>query len=84
VKRIVEFSEGEANYLGGLYGVCFDNDGNAYVVGGDGVAKFDKSGNIMSVNRKVEGDKIACVGGRVYVFGEKRVGIYWRHVLFTC
>jgi len=83
VKTVVEYPWGHENYLDGLNGICFDDEGNAYVVGGDGVAKFDKNGNIMAVNRNVGGYKIACVGGRVYVFDNKRVGGYWRHVLYV-
>jgi len=83
VKRLVEYPQGHENYLDWLYGICFDEEGNAYVVGDDGVAKFDRSGNVLAVNRKVEGGKIACVGGRVYIFGDKKVGNYWRHVFYV-
>jgi len=84
VKRVVEYPKGHENYLDWLSGVCFDDGGNAYVVGGEGVAKFDKSGNILAVSKKVkEGRKIACIGGRVYIIGEKKVGNYWRQVLYV-
>jgi len=83
VKRVVEYPSDHVNYLGGLYGVCFDDYGKAYVVGGVGVAKFDESGKVLAVNRGVGGFKIACVGGRVYVFGVRRVDGYRRHVLYV-
>jgi len=83
VRRVVEYPRGHENYLDALLGICFDEEGNAYVVGWRGVAKFDKDGNVMAVNRGVGGLKIACVGGRVYVFGEKEVDYYDRHVLYV-
>jgi len=83
VKRVVEYPSDHVNYLGGLYGVCFDDYGKAYVVGGVGVAKFDKSGKVLAVNKEVGGFKNTCVGSRVYVFGVKRVGEYRRHVLYV-
>jgi len=82
VTRAVEYPWWHENYLGELNGVYFDEEGNAYVVGDDGVAKFDRSGNVLAVNRKVEGNKIACVGGRVYVFDERYMDGYQRHVLY--
>jgi len=83
VKRVMEYPEGHENYLERLYGVCFDDDDNAYVVGGWGVAKFDKYGNLLAVNKKLMGSKIACVKGRVYVFGESYVGKELRHVFYV-
>jgi len=83
VKKAVEYPAGHENYIGGLYGICFDEEGNAYVLGEDGFAKFDKNGNVLAVNRDVEGGKIACVGGKVYAFGERRVGDYLRHHLYV-
>jgi len=81
--KIVEYPKGHENNLGSLLGICFDEAGNAYIVGRDGVAKFDKSGNILAVKKLVNLYKIACVGGRVYVFGVKSVGGYGRHVLYV-
>jgi len=84
VKRVVEYPEGHENSLEELFGICFDEEGNAYVAGWDGVAKFDKNGELLAVNREVGRKwKIACVGGRVYVFGGKSVGDYWPHVLYV-
>jgi len=83
VKRIVEYPEGQENYLHWLYGICFDDDGNAYVVGGWGVAKFDKYGKLLAVNKKAKGSKIACIKGRVYVFGETYVGKELRHIFYV-
>jgi len=87
VKRVVEYPEGHENYLHQLYGICFDNNGDAYVVGWYGIAKFDKSGNLKAVYKKNPPNiawsisKIACVGGRVYIFGNRDVGGYARHIL---
>jgi len=83
VKRVVEFQLWHEDYLGDLYGVCFDDDGNAYVIGSDGVAKIDRNGHVLAVNRDVEREKIACIGGRVYVFGAIYVGKYRRHVFYV-
>mgnify|MGYP001772537166 CR=1 FL=1 len=83
VKRVAEYPRGRVGHLGGLGGVCFDDYGDAYVVGEQGVAKFDKGGDFLVANRGVGGDKIACVGGRVYVFGEKYVDGVYRHVLYV-
>jgi len=74
VKRVVEYPEGHENYLGLLLSICFDDGGNAYVVGSEGVAKFDKYGNLLAVNKKAKGSKIACVKGKVYVFGSELTG----------
>jgi len=87
VERVVEYPHGHENYLGWLYGICFDEEGDAYVVSIDYIAKFDKSGNLKAVYKKNPPNiawyisKIACVGGRVYVFGTRSVGDYLRHVL---
>jgi len=83
VKRIVEYPRDHENYLGDLYSICFDERGNAYVVGQYGVAKFNKYGDILAVSKRMGGVKIACVGGRVYVFGDRLVGNYERHVLYV-
>jgi len=83
VKRVVEYPLRLEGYLRWLNGICFDGGGNAYVVDWKGVAKFDKNGNVLAMNEEVRGLKIACVGGRVYVFGEKPVGNYGRHVLYV-
>lgn len=83
VRKVVAYSQGRENNLSILLGVCFDDEGNAYIVGAGGVAKFDKGGNFLAtVNRVVEGGKIACVGGRVYAFVVKRVDNYLRHILY--
>jgi len=68
VKTVVEE---EQKYLIRPRGICFDERGDAHAVGWDGVVKFDKSGKVLAVNRRAGGDKIACVGGRVYVFGSR-------------
>jgi len=83
VKNVIDYSRGHENFLGWLGGICFDEEGNAYVVSSSGVAKFDKYGNIVKVNRGVGGLKIACIGGRVYVFSRERMDNYWRHVLYV-
>jgi len=83
IKKVVEYALDHENYLEELLGVCFDDDSNAYVVGLGGVAKFDKNGNVMAVNKKAWGYKIACVGDKVYIFGIARMGGYWRHVLYV-
>jgi len=83
IKKVVEYAPGHKNYLESLFGVCFDEEDNAFVVGYWGIAKFDKSGNLVAVSKKVWGYKVACVGGRVYAFGEKKVGDYLRHVLYV-
>jgi len=84
VKKTVEYSEeSEVSYLNDLIGVCFNEDGNAYVLGEDGFAKFDKGGNVLASKILVNLDKIACVGSRVYVFGGWHVNGYWRHVLYV-
>jgi len=58
-----------------LLGITFDDAGNAYVVGIRGVAKFDKYGNLMAVNKKTDFKysilvKITYLNGYIYVFGE--------------
>jgi len=84
VKRVVEYPEGHENNLEELWGICFDKEDNAYVIGYFGVARFDKSGNLVAVSKKVEhGVKISCAGDRVYALGERYVGNYWRHVLYV-
>jgi len=73
-------------------GICFDESGNAYVADLEGVVKFDKDGNVLAED-DVGGEKIACVGDRVYVFGTKLefydevfemlVDRYKRHALYV-
>jgi len=67
IKKVVEYPVSHKYYIGSLLSVCFDNYGDAYVAGNSGVAKFDKYGNILAVNKDA-GGKIACVDDRVYVF----------------
>jgi len=67
IKKVVEYPVGHKYYIGKLLSVCFDDYGDAYVVGDSGVAKFDKYSNVLAVNKDARG-KIACVGDRVYVF----------------
>jgi len=81
VKKVVEFSDRLS--IGDLYSLCFDDSGNAYVVNPWGAAKLDKNGNILKVSKEIEGFKIACVGGRVYVFATRHVSGYLRHVLYV-
>jgi len=80
-------------YLGYLHGISFDNIGNAYVgswsevakyVGGwGGVAKLDKYGNVLKVNKGVDAKKITFINGFVYAFGNVHIDNYWRHVLYV-
>jgi len=80
--RRIDYPESHENYLGNLAGICFDDMGNAYVVG-DGVAKLDSDGNLVAVRKGVGGSKVICVGNLVYVFGEEKVGNYKRHTLYV-
>jgi len=78
----IAYSQGRENSFGSGSGVCFDSSGHAYVAGGEGVAKFAPSGELVAVNREYKGlAKIACIGDRVYAFGDRRVKGYRRHVL---
>jgi len=61
--------------------VCFDNIGNAYTGGEYGVAKFDKNGNILKVNKDVGVEKIAFINGLVYIFSDERINEGWNAVL---
>jgi len=80
--RILDFSNFDKGYIGLPYGICFDEDGNAYVVGSV-VAKFNKSGDVVAVNYLVYNVyKIACAGGRIYVFGNEDVDGYDRPLVY--
>jgi len=76
VKKVVEYPVHE-NHLGWLTGICFDSNGTAYAISPwwlrSGIAKFDKYGNILAMNREVVGGRIACIGSRVYVLGNNRI-----------
>jgi len=86
--RRIDYPEGHKYYLGWLDTICFDSTGNAYVGGGTyirrmGVAKLDKSGNALKVNKGINVSGIACVNGLVYVFANERVSGYWTPVLYV-
>jgi len=66
-----------------LVDICFDEEGYAYAVGSWGIVKLDKYGNVRAVTYNVAGSKVICAGGRVYVFGEKLIDGFRRHVLYV-
>jgi len=82
VKRAIDYPEGDTN-IGVIKGVCFDEVGYAYGVGEDGIAKFDKSGGVVAVSKKLSGWKIACIGDKVYVFNDPMIEGYKRHTLYV-
>jgi len=55
--------------LGWLHGICFDEEGNGYAAGREGVAKFDKAGRPTATRRGPEAAKVLCAEDHVYVFG---------------
>jgi len=84
LKRI-DYPKEREYYLSSLFGICFDNIGNAYVGGLDGVAKFDKYGNILKVNKDVGARKVTFINGLVYTFDIRYLSLgfnYSRHVLY--
>jgi len=80
--RILDFSNFDEGYIGVPYGICFDEEGNAYVAG-NAAAKFNKSGDVVAVNYLVYNVyKIACAGGRIYVFGNEYVDGHDRPLVY--
>ncbi|PLJ77215.1 DUF7577 domain-containing protein [Infirmifilum sp. SLHALR2] len=79
--RRIDYPEDHEYYLELLLGVCFDNAGNAYVEGWRGIAKFDKSGNALRVNKEwgISGIKIIYANGFIYTFDLKSLNNYERH-----
>jgi len=55
--------------LGWLHGICFDEEGNGYAAGREGVAKFDKSGKPTATRRGPETAKILCTEDHIYLLG---------------
>jgi len=63
------------------HGFCFDDAGDAYVVLGDGVAKLDRYGSLISVRKDIKVIDmifllytIICVGNLAYILGDKVEG----------
>jgi len=82
LKRI-DYPYGNEYYLDWLFGICFDDIGNAYIGGCDGVAKFDKYGNVINIIKVNKyAVKITCINGLVYTFDFEYIDNYWRHVLY--
>jgi len=68
ISRII-YSEGHKGYIGGVWSLCFDGSGHAYVGGTKGIAKFNSRGELVAVNREHEEVmKIACIGDYIYAF----------------
>jgi len=78
--KYVDYPWWQSNYTGALNGICFDEEGNAYVAGSLGVAKFDKNGNLVKHSREVPAVKIACQRSRVYAFGIHSGNYVRRHI----
>jgi len=55
--------------LGWLHGICFDEEGNGYAAGREGVAKFDKAGRPTATRRGPEAAKVLCAEDYIYLFG---------------
>jgi len=86
--RRIDYPEGHKYYLGWLDTICFDSTGSAYVggrtyIGRMGVAKLDKSGNALEVNKGISVSGIACVNGLVYAFANEPVGDRSRPALYV-
>jgi len=77
----IDLPEGGRPYLGELYGVCFDEWGNAYVGGSCGVAKFTKDGRLVKAYEDADGYKVVCTEDAVYAFGHSYAEGRWMHVL---
>jgi len=78
----IEYPKGHEYYLGHPCGICFDDAGNAYVAGWEGVIKLGIYGNILAVNKKVNVSSIVRVGNFMYAFGDIMVDSYQRHILY--
>ena len=57
----------EPNIKGAASSVAFDEEGYAYVVGENGIAKFDKHGKLIKVNREYNGTEALYFDGYLYV-----------------
>jgi len=83
VKR-VEYLESEIFHslvFPSLRDICFDDLGNAYATGYDGIIKFDKHGNILATSKSIRAEQIVCIGNFIYTFTNPEVDGYHRHVL---
>jgi len=57
----------EPDIKGAASSVAFDEEGYAYLVGENGIAKFDRRGGLVKVNREYNGSKAFYHGGYLYV-----------------
>jgi len=53
------------------YSIAFDEQGNAYVVGREGIIKFDKLGNELK-RKSITGENVLEINGKLYVLRGER------------
>jgi len=82
IVKVIDYPEESERYLDWIYGIAFDSKGYAYVSALYGIAKLSSDGELVAINRYGQrGFKIAYKYGYVYIFGDDKIGDYWRHIL---
>jgi len=80
--KVIDYPKGSQGYLDRLYGIAFDGEQYAYILGWEGIAKFSVDGELVAIKRDYKiRDKIVYGYGYLYVFRGGEIGGYLRHVL---